>query len=149
MRRAEATEESHTGTARVRERERGGGYQEREAPHGDEPATRIDDKFKFRAATVTFGPRRDDRRKSRRDSVIEREREREREREGGGRYVTKKGGRRIGVNRQAATRIDAEFKFRAVIIMFAPRRDRRSKSFRERERERDTVLCSHVYIVLL
>ena len=82
--------------------------------------------------------------------MIDRERERERER-GGGRYVTKKGGRRIGVNRQAATRIDAEFKFRAVIIMFAPRRDRRRKSFRERERERerDTVLCSHVYIVLL
>ena len=55
------------------------------------------------------------------------------------------------MNRQAATRIDAEFKFRAVIIMFAPRRDRRRKSFRERERERerDTVLCSHVYIVLL
>ena len=56
----------------------GGGYQEREAPHRDEPTTHIDVKFKFRAATVTFGPRRDDRRKSRRDSVIERERERER-----------------------------------------------------------------------
>ena len=70
----------------------GGGYQEREAPHRDEPTTHIDVKFKFRAATVTFGPRRDDRRKSRRDSVIERERERE----GGGDTLPRKGGAASG-----------------------------------------------------
>ena len=35
----------------------GGGYQEREAPHRDEPTTHIDVKFKFRAATITFAPR--------------------------------------------------------------------------------------------